>query len=548
MHTLQYRRLPPELYEHCVILLEEKMYADAETLTTLQSLISPSNPIPALPPPPFISLLATCARLSDITDSTKCGFVDAFLFRRAHDSSLQGSLPSHGNRYKRRKGSGVIDLTHSSSSAASSGATSPNSTESEGQTRLNNALASRGSIFHAAEGFWHVVGWAFNCSIHHPQRWLYYRKWLNFMIEILQSELDTGGQIHPPPANLGHLYLREVNASTAAGLRTILRAILADGSETSLSEFHEIWPNETKPPKENNPKKLRWSRNQVNLDEGKFGDYWDDDLEDDLEGDVTIKIEGGEGAARTSGRTQRRRGKYHVNMDLDHGLERTAEDEKQTKAMPNSSNSIEDFGGIDSVVLRRRLLGWLAAFLRRHPATASRTGMYDFLNLTAEFLRPLPSPVFTSLIATTPTITGEQPDMDEITLSRLHMAVLNILLLNDKIPVYSDTFPTQKQLQTFYLSLTTKTSYLDDLAKTAITIESLARLLSRNGMLSDAAELTDAINRSIAIRTEKRDAYIRKHGGQAQNHDDTMVLLDSANARLQLLPAIVGSTSARTVI
>ena len=458
----------------------------------------------------------------------------AFAFKRAQAESTDfDAFLTHGNSRKRRKASRDTDASESQSPADSDDATkSPTTSDSGGEKQINNALANNGSVFTAAEGFWHVVGWALNCSVRHPRRWLYWKHWLQLILSVLQAELDASRSNTVP--SLGGSYLREADPSTRSGLRRILRAIFADGSDGCLAEFHEVWPGETNPPKETDRKGVARSRKQLNLDEGEFGDYWDDDMDDSAAIGVTIKEEGGAGSKRTSGRTMRQPGKYKINMDLDDGLERSQDEKKDIT--PETKRGIDAFGGVESLHVRRQILAWSNAFLQQHPF--SKTSLHDFLELTAEFLRPCSLPVFTHFI--TPTLTSDYPakstNMSHLILARLHMALLNTLLASNEVPVFHPVLPSQELVSYFYLTYDTKSHNLVDFAKAALVIEALIRILWRNRVLTSSPEFHQAIQNGLSVRSKKAETILRKRGHREEDID-VLNAFEQANRRLRMIVA-----------
>ena len=353
------------------------------------------------------------------------------------------------------------------------------------------------------------------------------------MVGILSAELQNGSSsTNRCQPSLGRQYLQEVEPSTRAGLRKVLRAIFADGSESSITEFHEVWRGETAPPKAKGPQGLGRSRQKLNLDEGKYGDYWDDeDIESETQLGLDIKHEDKGSSKRTSGRTLHNPGQYHVNMDLNHNLERKSDSSAPITAFP-SGDSISAFGGIDSLDLRRKMLGWVAAYLRLHPVP--NTGLPTVLDLTAELIRPLSVPAFSRFIAPGSVEASNDDTLNDVTLSRLHMATLNVLLSTDEIPVYMDGLPTQYQLQRFYLPHVTKTNNIDDLMKTSITIEALIRIVKRQKLLTPNTELQDATERGIKARAEKAGNIYRRSKNKSA-FEQVGKLLQDANTRLYWL-------------
>ncbi|PYH58217.1 uncharacterized protein BO96DRAFT_363760 [Aspergillus niger CBS 101883] len=186
----------------------------------------------------------------------------------------------------------------------------PSDLSSEDTKPLNLDLGQSLSLWSNAEDFWHVVGWAFNCSVRHRPRWTWWQVWLEYMCDVLESdwnerfrqykEAHTGNAISeqgPPPSpkkgrrkKMHHdddpalhilresLIFRYIHgASTTYGpYRRIVRSIFADGGSTSRNEFREVFDNELKYAQAHTSTSRKRSA-QVNIDENEFGDYLTDD-------------------------------------------------------------------------------------------------------------------------------------------------------------------------------------------------------------------------------------------------------------------------------
>lgn len=162
-------------------------------------------------------------------------------------------------------------------------------TTTHGIDFIQNNLAHSASLFAQADSFWHVVGWAFNCSLLHRERWDRWSMWLDYMIDVLQADWDsrsnqqdsevTDGLESKADSLIVHYII--AGGAQADNGRRILRAIFADGKGTALGEFPEIWRNETKKLKAS--KEGETDANIVKRDEGidmeadDYGDYISDE-------------------------------------------------------------------------------------------------------------------------------------------------------------------------------------------------------------------------------------------------------------------------------
>lgn len=140
------------------------------------------------------------------------------------------------------------------------------------------------SLWRQGQDFFHVVGWAFNCSVLYPNRWQHWRNWLKFMLDLLEQDLIErrkmdveSGQSDCPMFrdSIFVSYINQRSGRSAGGLKSIMEAMFADGSVAASSRFQEVWENEHKTTSKNAAKKRK--REAVNIKEGNFGGYLDDD-------------------------------------------------------------------------------------------------------------------------------------------------------------------------------------------------------------------------------------------------------------------------------
>lgn len=185
--------------------------------------------------------------------------------------------------------------------------TEPDSSGSEEDRpdRMQGIIANGGRLRRCAKDFWHIVGWAFNCSVKYPKRWQYWKVWLEFMFDVLDEDYeerermdmekhDGEGKKEPEYQMLRKSLLVEYLAhirGRSTALKRVTRSIFADGGAASLKEFPEVYPNETKIPKHEQGQK----RKRVDgMAEGKFGDYDDEMGEKDFQSPKSTPSDDGE--------------------------------------------------------------------------------------------------------------------------------------------------------------------------------------------------------------------------------------------------------------
>ncbi|GKT52058.1 uncharacterized protein ColSpa_12239 [Colletotrichum spaethianum] len=274
-------QLPRELKEHCQIYLEEHLCV---LLTAGYSRKDEANRKPVhVPPLTHLALLSTLAihpshttraagsdrleigsqtlgylrNLLAIVGPVNAGFKDAFQF--------------HGIQYGRR------NRYHEEEDD-----------DLDGDQITNNKLAGEDSIWQRAQDFWAVVGWAFNCSRIHPHRWRFWKVWLEFMLDVLETDLyerkrmdeDALASSDEPQewTNMSEsilvMYIRQKTDSGRGALRMILQAVFADGSTSSMAKFPEVFSKETKGLASDDKKRKRTAT--LDIDNDQFGDYFND--------------------------------------------------------------------------------------------------------------------------------------------------------------------------------------------------------------------------------------------------------------------------------
>ncbi|KAF6218413.1 hypothetical protein HO133_005760 [Letharia lupina] len=475
-HLPSYRavkNLPYELREHCMIYLEEGLHCQALNLLTslLTSGSTSSSPLPAfLPPPHYLALIATLAVHPTLTTRAKTldrvqaanlalrylrlvlkhagpvngNLNDAFTFNSLSFSSRRG-----GSGRRRTTGEGAIPPV-------------------DDDERIDTELANAGSLWAHAEGFWHVVGWCFNCSILHKRRWERWNAWLTYMIEVLEVDWDAREHGEGHESREKSLIMKYINsgATTAGRQRHIIRAVFADGRTKSVAEFGEIWKNETKELKKDVD--VTKAEKKIDIEADNYGDYMEDEDDEDL---------------------------------ADSPEDLSPPPEQMSESIPNVA---DDLGGMDSVNLRLRLLSLLSKVSAGLPDDFTDLNtLYDnFL----EHIRSLPIPAFFLIISPT-TLRVFTP----AAASSLAQYILRSLIaasaplpLNDNI--------SQDILGRSYLPFPANTTSIVDNTKVSLCVETLLRLLDHHIGLAWTPGLHEAAEAGIKARTAKAKKKQTKRG------------------------------------
>ena len=101
-------------------------------------------------------------------------------FRRAFVFHQDGNRNAVG-----RRGRSALGGFYGSDSQEDDSARSSDSDDLE-----SNKLANEQSLWNRAADFWAILGWAFRCASEHPDRWRYWRVWLEFMLDVLEADWD----------------------------------------------------------------------------------------------------------------------------------------------------------------------------------------------------------------------------------------------------------------------------------------------------------------------------------------------------------------------
>ena len=472
------------------------VHLDTQALKFLISLITPGNTIsrtPALlPPPQHIALACTLAVHPTLTTRAKSedrleaanlalrylrlvlklvgpvngNLQDAFVFTGIGTSSRRGTVG-------RRR---TTDELH---------------TSSDDEHNINSDLAGPGAIWSQAEDFWQVVGWAFNCSVHHKRRWEYWSLWLEYMIEVLEKDWETrvvefetypNDDSDPRATSMIVQYL-SAGESTTWRDRKILRAIFADGSARSMAEFPEIWKNETRERKKASEDRSRQIA-KIDFKEGNYGDY---------------------------------------------NVSESSELEESTPSSPIAPISpppdeVPDvaaaLGGTQSIGLRLQLLSLLSNVSAMVPETfLPLPALYD---LCHEQIRPLPLPTFFIF-------------MSPASLSLVTAAAASTLtqyILRSFIASGAPLPPTdsiaQDILESHFLPFAANTQSVADNARVSLCIETLLHLLAKHVGLEWSEGLVEASEKGIEAREQKAKREGKKRMDSGQTGGERIWLTASA--------------------
>lgn len=524
--------LPAQLLDHCTVCLEEQLFSQAIPL--LSSAITAGNGTlkPAyVPPAPHLSLLATLVVHPSMTTRTtsnekQTAADDALRYLRhvntltpADESGLTKALQfrdANSSRSKRARTRHSGDISSDD--------------ENEDPGRIRSTYAQKDSLFANAEDFWAVVGWAFNCSVAHKNRWDRWRLWLEFVLDVLEDDLDSRHrQARESPQDRDEVLSKSLLAHYLAPFvdqgrnpkRRIMRAILADGTQPSMNLFLSVFTNETLPPKVKEDTKLGAKRS-LDLDQGDFGDYFDSDSDSNTT----------PGPQQKSGRTSTR----HSSTNL------SRPDSPASPSTPQPptilSTPLSSHGGSESVHLRLRLLALLTTLSSLSPSLF--LDPEDLFDIYTEFLRPLPLPIFSFFIL--PTASGARTrTIDANSLASLIQMLLRPLL-SSAAPVSNANSLTAESFATHFAPFAANVSSVGENAKVGICVEALLRLLWTEGVLGNADEevrraVKAAVHEGVQVREEKASGDGRRKSA-GKSAEEWRVLVAGGERMRSLLEII----------
>ncbi|KAE8416995.1 hypothetical protein BDV36DRAFT_296581 [Aspergillus pseudocaelatus] len=518
------RTLPFELVQHVGIFFEEKLYTQA--LNLLLNIITTGTITPApvyVPSPQHLALAATFLVHPSTTTRAKtaeqedASNVSLRLLRLAN--TLAGPVSA--------KLGTAFTFTHFEASRHGRRRRAEDEQPPDDDTKpLNLDLAQTASLWSRAEDFWHAVGWAFNCSVLHHERWEKWQIWLEYMCEVLEDDWNERKRMCDRNSNTDDKALKDslifrYITETTAGYgrnRRILRAIFADGGSSASNEFREVFHHELKKPKQDKNTKKR--EIQVNIDEEQYGDYLTDDDSSSSSSDNNTKNDPDTASKRPTRQTKRpRRGTR-------------AKDAKSADAVDTTStvyalSDVSSHGGFQSLALRQRLLHLLSGVAEALPDAF--TPLEELYHLFVENIRHLPLPVFQAFVA--PSILPYFSLEARTTLCEY----LLFRIRESAAPDTDEEYLNQAKLEKCFLPYAASTSSVVDNTKMSTLLETLLILLANSDMLKVTTELQEAVEEGIQRRAEKAQMETKKSASARKTEDAEWCWLLESGERLRFL-------------
>ncbi|KAH8176016.1 major facilitator superfamily transporter [Sarocladium implicatum] len=507
------RQLPLELKQHCQILLEEQLYVPAINLLNSALCAGTSNhransrPV-AVPPPSHIALLSTLAIHPSYT--TRAEKPELCTIANLSLAYLQSLLETAGPLNADFSKAFQVNTLSRYTRAGGYGGTESNSDVSDAESdrdddRLRGKMSHDSSVWNRSRDFWALVGWAFRCSTLHPHRWQYWKRWLSFVLDVLEKDWEerlridleshelSGDSGEAPAVSRQDSMIAKYmgNLSGESGCRTLVRSLLVSG-DRSAATYPEIFDREPRGPKKSSNKRKRDA--VLDLENDRFGDYFDEE-------------------------------------SVSSGVSEPPTPQKPKDGRPQATAN-PSTGLLESTDLRLRLFKILATAL--HALREKDLG--DLYWIFASEVKTLSLPMFSLLITTR---VNPLPEISQ------HALVKDLLrqLLNKRPRVMDENNVLDVAMaKKHFICQAANTSATEDNAKLSLVVENTLQLLWR-GMLEtsgDIDRLTEAAEKGIAAREarlkKKRSA---SHAGQREEALAQQVLTRSGNRIGILVEAMV---------
>ncbi|TRX91172.1 hypothetical protein FHL15_007960 [Xylaria flabelliformis] len=551
------RGLPPELKEHCRVYLEEALrmsfafwhyhiplriaatcasilltpFVARQAIFLLDSLLSTRSSSPHepayCPPPSQISLLCSIIVDPDFTtrpkepDWPEISFQSLVYLRDL--LAVFGPINAGFKESVLFGTNATSDLDPESHAAHDA---SPH-TDERGLVRLSPRYGND-TVWQHGRDFFSVVGWAFNCSFLYPERWQWWSRWLGFMLDLLEKDVeerykldmeDTSDQMLMLQDSILASYITQRSGRTTDAIMWIMKALFADGNTPSTSVFQEVWHREHKSKSRRALNKRK--REKVNIDKGEYGGYLDDE-----------SIHSSQASEPPT--PQKNRVKLAVVKE-DEGPESAY---NETIPLRQRLFSLVSFKALLYVNERRELiLGYQVSYLCYGLGDASPI---DFSNLYEKFeqrIKELPLPVFSSFInSSTSALRIDQ--QIEMLQGVLFLFVPPGALSPRKVDraCFEEGGISPAILERCFLPYPANTIEVEDNAKMSLLLESLLMIVWQHGesVGGFSEHLGEAVRKGIEARREKINR--KKPRGRGRGVTDAEIeakaVLEASDVRL----------------
>jgi hypothetical protein len=366
------REAPDTIKEQTQILFEEDIYhlaiQDLQSNLFSQSYLSPDKPL-WVAPPNHIALLGTLViHPLHTTWARENGKHKKMVSVQAHQyllDVLRSVGPVNGH-FK-----AAFSFRDRAARADRRRRHSPDGGDVGSDDLLTTPLANEDSIWSRVPDFWVMLGWAFSCAVSHPERWAYWKLWLELLLEVLERDVEERIALDEERGDSNYPMLKDSMLRSYVGehqlghIMYVLFAYIDNGSHS----YKEIWPMETV---ERNPaatNKRKWDA-KVDLENGEYGDWFESEGEDfGDEDDVAQSADTGPGKTRARSKRGSKPKKQHLPL-------------------------VENPALVETIPFRRRLFALISKLCFKLPNGDVQFNVYSIYDDFAGYVRGLPLDVF----------------------------------------------------------------------------------------------------------------------------------------------------------
>jgi hypothetical protein len=528
------RPLPHELKQHCQIYLEENLHMLAlRMLGRLQSSssVAPSNwacrprggsKSVYCPPPNQLAFLGTLAVHPDLTTRPREEhWTDVSSASLVYLRSLLRTVGPINARFQDAFRFG--HAPRQSRGGTPSGDGSDGGYDSGDETHLYGRYGKH-SVWRRGQDFFNVVGWAFNCSVLYPNRWEYWRQWLEFIFDVLEEDIYERIKMDEQEHARGGIqkgncrypllaesmlagYVKQRNGRTG-GVKWIIRVIFADGQDSSASLFQEVWDKEHKGVTKTVALKKR--KRKINIEKGDFGGLLDDD-----------------------------------SVYSSQTSEPATPQKRRTVLTMHESPALAA-SYIESISLRQRLFSMLSSLCHYLPTPP--IDLPDLYETYETYTRNLPLSLFTAFVdSTTSSLLCESQisTLQDILLNFMPATAVNPAKVNAARYDVNGTSP--EIIERCFLPYAANTIAAEDNAKVSILLEELMKLVWIIGSEPFSENLYAAVIKGINAREAKIKKKVpgvrARRNGPVQEDTDSQarLLLAESSKRLRQLAELIAN-------
>lgn len=406
----------------------------------------------------------------------------------------------------------------------------------EDNGRVVSRLGKEESLWNCGHDFWSVAGWAFNCCVVHPARWRWWHVWLDFMLRAMDEDWVARVrkdevanrrkgrvaefEIDALYGSLLATYFSQLTGRTN-GVKWIIKALFADGQQSSMLLFKEVFPLETRDMPRGQKKRKRDV--ELDLDNFEYADYGDTD--DELEDSPGP----GEDVQYPSPRPTRS-SRINIEQEPDK-FEHYDENGSALRAL---------------VPFRLRLMAQLSRLAYAMPKLF--VPLEDLHEQFALAIKSLPLPLFAAMLDPTSNPMAQPLDTtsDPAAPTESYAVLLKELLVLFLPPKFRDPARvdpsadregriTQGMAEKCFVGYAADGASVEDNAKLSVLVEGVLMYLFEKGELKATRGLREAVEAGVEARAKKAKVRRRRRGAAVEHDVLAKEVLDSSAETILML-------------